>query len=315
MLADRDSKDRASFPLLQPLAEDDIFRVEAEEQRPEPEKVQRPLTWTTSLFGIRLVSILFSNMKLIYIAVQLAAICDINYSIAATQVSSSCSWYWGSYLYANTDDYSYSPEINVGNSGREFRMTCGYQNCSAVCPGDCSGRTWEGETLDVEGNHGQPTNACTITFDYLQVTWALVLTALCADALVQFVIGSHMVFTHIWPDRGNWFFLKNLHQRSIFVALVYFLRPGLMYRRLVHPSSEIYPSMDGVDPVPFTYFMLFSLCIDIPYAIGSFFWALFSGDALSVYLVIASCLNILASFMYAWCLQIRQDLERDESIA
>lgn len=131
-----------------------------------------------------------------------------------------------------------------------MQMTCGYENCTTVCPGECSQTMSFGNTLEVVDEAVMPATAYTITFEYLTVTFALVITALCADGIIQLLIGAHMLYTWLQPGQGNWYFFRNLHQRSLFVTMVYFLRPGLLYNALFHPSVEIYPTLPEVPKVP-----------------------------------------------------------------
>lgn len=100
--------------LLHGIASDDIFPDENQHDTTKGSPRSRSATCTMSLAGVRLVSILFSNLKIVYIAIQLVAICDVNNSVLGTGVDSSCNWYWGKYL--QVDEYSYSNDIMLAST-------------------------------------------------------------------------------------------------------------------------------------------------------------------------------------------------------
>ncbi|RYH12456.1 hypothetical protein EON65_38275 [archaeon] len=274
----------------------------------QPENLSASLR--CGLIFIRLVSLLFSNLKLCYISIQLSLLTDINNAIDATGVSKDCGWFWGPFYNTFADD-DYNPSLTSGNSDTSFfKMTCPTSYCDVVCPGDCDTSFYRGSSMNETDIYNTPLQTCTLTFHYYNATFALILTALIVDALFQFLLGLHMLYVHCYPGKGRWYFIQNLHQRSIYAAVIYILRPGMLYNFLKDPALAIYPGLPDVRPVPFWYFLLFALFIDAPNAIGAFLWALFNGSSLSIYLAIASLLNIGVNFMFMYFLQIQADVRK-----
>jgi hypothetical protein len=230
--------------------------------------------------------------------------------VEATGVDPSPVWYWGVYLYEGlNDDYAsqYSMTQNQPNYGQTFQMMCNNCTCNVVCPGDCTTPYYYGDTIIESDQYNKPINTCQITFRYLHIIFALTLLALIADAVLQLVIGIHILYQCRYPE-SHWGFTSNLHVRSVWAGILFLVNPVRGVRWLRDPTPVIYPLLPDVTPTPYSYILVFSTFVDFPYAIASIMWALFSGQSLSTFLAIASCGNVCLGFLLVYYFQFLEDI-------
>lgn len=279
----------------------------------KPKRLFRKLTQIV-LFFLRFASLLFANLKVIWMGIQLSIICTISYSVEATGVSTDCNWYWGEFAQYNDDDYVNSIAISQNSNGPLLKMTCANATCASVCPGDCKTTYWYGDTGMGSLINNTKLNYCTIIFNYLNLVFGFTIMTLSVDAFIQLIIGYHMVYYNYFrskssnSSKANWWFVRNLHNRSVFTSLIYAFRPGLMLKFLLDPSELMYPELPDVTPVPYMFKLIFAILVDIPYAIASILWALYVGDSLSIFLAIASSANVTIGFLWNYYLQFRMDI-------
>jgi hypothetical protein len=257
------------------------------------------------------LAFVFSNLKIVWICLQISIVASLSVNIEATGVDPSFLWYWGQYIpYANDDDYANSFTITNNNNknNKNFQMTCNNVNCTQVCPGDCHSPYFFGNTVVEVGAIGLNVSTCQVTFRYLQTIFVLIVFALSWDALIQVFIAMHMIYHYFYPD-SNWWFTTNLHCRTIFIGILYLLRPSKAVQWLINPAKTLYPPLPDVMPTPYAYILVFTILVDFPFSIASTMWAFYSGGGLGVYLAIASLGNMTLNFLGTYYLQFLEDIQ------
>jgi hypothetical protein len=265
----------------------------------------------SSTIALRILSLIFCNLKLLWIGLFLATICNIHFSIRAANVG-ACEWYWGETVQYTDDDYIHSLNIADNNNGNMVKMTCNNQTCADVCSGSCTTSNYYGDTLPGESFTSRTDYlVCTITFRWLEVIFVLTVVALSFASLVELVLGLHMVYLLRYPET-KWYFLKNLHLPSIWSSLFFAFRPGFVFRYILDNSSdEIYPNFQDIPPVPYYIDAAHSLATDFPFLISTIFWILFSTEGLSIFLFFVALANFLLNFYRIFLIQFWKDIHED----